>query len=173
VYADRVLLDRNGQLEALMLPRQFTPGTAAAPPPRPQPNQFAENLRQIAQTNPGALTEIIRPQPVYAGGQLKGFRVYPGRNRQQFAQLGLRPGDLIQSINGTPLDDPRSSAEIFNTISSSDRVTVGIERAGQTQELTLNTAQIQLPSAEQPVEGGMPGRPMQGMRRPSNAPEAQ
>lgn len=171
VYADRVILDRSGQLEALLLPRQFTPTQVAAAPPPPQPNRFADNLRQIAQSNPGALTEVIRPQPVFANGTQRGFRVYPGRNRTQFAQLGLRPGDLILAINGTPLDDPNRGAEIFNTIGSSDRVTVSLERAGQTQELTLNTAQITLPSAE-PSEGAAPSRPMQGMRRPSG-PETQ
>ena len=46
----------------------------------------------------------------------------PGRNRQQFAKLGLQPGDLVLSVNGTPLDDPQRGMEIFNTIGTSDRV---------------------------------------------------
>ena len=161
VYPDRVILDRGGQLEALALPR-LNPNTVArvAPPP-PAQNQFADNLRRIAETNPGALAEVIRPQPVFAGGTQRGYRVYPGRNRQQFAQLGLRPGDLILAINGTPLDDPNRGAEIFSTLGSSGRVTVNIERNGQTQELTLNTAQIALP----PSDGDSgPAGPMEGRR---------
>lgn len=155
VYADRVILDRNGQLEALALPRLNPNPMANVAAPPPAQNQFADNLRRIAETNPGALAEVIRPQPVFAGGTQRGYRVYPGRNRQQFAQLGLRPGDLILAINGTPLDDPNRGAEIFSTLGSSGRVTVNIERNGQTQELTLNTAQIALPPAE--TEGGPAG----------------
>jgi general secretion pathway protein C len=161
VYADRVILEHDGQLEALALPRMSPQPVARVAPPAPPRNQFAENLRRIAETNPGALAEVIRPQPVFAGGAQRGYRVYPGRNRQQFAQLGLRPGDLILSINGTPLDDPNRGAEIFSTLGSSGRVTVSIERNGQTQELTLNTAQIALPqpeAGESGPSGNMEGR---------------
>jgi general secretion pathway protein C len=156
VYVDRVILDRNGQLEALSLPKPSTAGLAInrAPPPRPSGgSQFAENLRRMAETNPTAFAEVVRPQPVFANGVQRGYRVYPGRNRQQFAKLGLQPGDLVLSINGTPLDDPQRGMEIFNTIGTSDRVTVTVERNGQSQELSLNTAQIMLPDANVP-----PGR---------------
>jgi general secretion pathway protein C len=77
----------------------------------------------------------------------RGYRVYPGRNRQQFTKLGLVPGDLVLSINGTPLDDPQRGMEVFNTMGSADRVTVTVERNGQSQELTLNMAQVSLPDA--------------------------
>jgi general secretion pathway protein C len=156
VYLDRVILDRNGQLETLSLPRPNTAGiiNRAAAAPRPAGNaQFADNLRRIAETNPTAFAEVVRPQPVFANGVQRGYRVYPGRNRQQFAKLGLQPGDLVLSINGTPLDDPQRGMEIFNTIGTSDRVSVTVERNGQSQELTLNTAQIMLPDATSPPSG--------------------
>ena len=167
VYLDRVLLDRNGQLETLSLPRPSTAGiaiTRTPVAPRPGGNQFADNLRRIAETNPTAFAEVVRPQPVFANGVQRGYRVYPGRNRQQFAKLGLQPGDLVLSINGTPLDDPQRGMEIFNTIGTSDRVQVTVERNGQSQELTLNTAQIMLPDANSPP----PGRT--GQQRPNPPP---
>jgi general secretion pathway protein C len=92
---------------------------------------------------------------VFANGVQRGYRVYPGRNRAQFSKLGLVPGDLVMSINGTPLDDPQRSMEIFNTMGSSDRVTVTVERNGQSQELTLNMAQLTLPD---PSAGAPPAR---------------
>ena len=57
---------------------------------------------------------------------MRGFRVYPGANRQAFARLGLRAGDLVTAINGTPLDDKDRAQEIFGTLNSSTdaRVTV-------------------------------------------------
>jgi general secretion pathway protein C len=173
VYLDRVILDRNGQLETLALPRPSTAGIAitrsAATAPRPGGTQFADNLRRIAETNPTAFAEVVRPQPVFANGVQRGYRVYPGRNRQQFAKLGLQPGDLVLSINGTPLDDPQRGMEIFNTIGTSDRVQVTVERNGQSQELTLNTAQIMLPDANAPT----PSRSQQSrpIPTPSFTPE--
>ena len=172
VYLDRVILDRNGQLETLSLPRPSTAGIitrSVAATPRPGGSQFADNLRRIAETNPTAFAEIVRPQPVFANGVQRGYRVYPGRNRQQFAKLGLQPGDLVLSINGTPLDDPQRGMEIFNTIGTSDRVNVTVERNGQSQELTLNTAQIMLPDANsQPP--GRTGQPRQN-QPPAFTPE--
>jgi general secretion pathway protein C len=164
VYFDRVILDRGGTLEALALPKQNTAGlNINRPQPAAAPNtQFADSLRRIAENNPSAFAEVVRPQPVFANGVQRGYRVYPGRNRQQFGKLGLMPGDLVLSINGTPLDDPQRGMEVFNTISTSDRVSVTVERNGQSQELTLNTAQISLPDASQPAA---PPRP-QGRTQP-------
>jgi general secretion pathway protein C len=167
VYTDRVILDRGGRLETLMLPRPSLSGAAGsnAPPPRRQvaaasrgegggPANLADNLRRIAETNPGALAEVVRPQPVFANGVQRGYRVYPGRNRQQFAKLGLQPGDLVTSINGTPLDDPARGMEIFNSLGSSDQVEVTVERNGETQQLTLKPGQAMLSGAEDTQPSG-------------------
>ncbi len=161
VYPDRVILDRGGSLETLALPKRNLAMVASRPAPMPQPNRVIENLRRVAETNPTAFAEIVRPQPVFANGVQRGYRVYPGRNRQQFAKLGLQPGDLVLAINGTPLDDPQRGMEIFNTIGTSDRVQLTVERNGQSQEVTVNTAQVSVPEAEGPPTGGR-AAPTQG-----------
>ncbi|MGH8314414.1 MAG: type II secretion system protein GspC [Steroidobacterales bacterium] len=150
VYADRVLLERGGTIEALALPRQQLAGgsrpSVTLPPPQtgvvnPQGAALAENVRRLVANDPGIVGELMRPQQVFQNGQMRGFRVYPGRNRAQFSKLGLQPGDLVTSVNGTPLDDPQRGAEIFRTIGSSPSVHVTIERNGRTQEITLNMSQ--------------------------------
>ncbi len=143
VYTDRVILDRGGRLEALMLPRKFQGGgpSGAAPPPS-QGAMLGTRLSEIATANPGAITEILRPQPVFANGQQRGYRVYPGRDRQQFTRLGLMPGDLVTEINGTPLDDPARGVEILQSMNSSVEVTVTVERNGQPTQVTINNAQV-------------------------------
>ena len=173
VYADRVILDRSGQLEALMLPAESVAGLVSQPMARPAPNtsRFADNLRRIAENNPSAFAEVVRPQPVFANGVQRGYRVYPGRNRQQFARLGLQPGDLVLAVNGTPLDDPQRGMEIFNTMGTSDRVTVSVERNGQAQDLTLNTSQISLP--ENGAQGAGQTPPLRGAPVQPNPDDAQ
>jgi general secretion pathway protein C len=84
----------------------------------------------------------MRPQPVFAQGKQRGYRVYPGRNRQAFVRLGLRPGDLVTAINGTPLDDPSRGQDVFRTMGSSSEAHVTVMRNGQQQDLTLNMAQV-------------------------------
>jgi general secretion pathway protein C len=149
VYADRAILDRGGKLEALLLPKKFTgTGTmAAAPLPEAGGPMIGQRLQELAAQNPAAITEIIRPQPVFANGQQRGYRVYPGRNRQQFSRLGLMPGDLVTAINGTPLDDPARGMEILQSMNSATEVTVTVERNGQTSQININNAALVAESA--------------------------
>lgn len=145
VYVDRVVIDRNGSLETLVLPRGV-PSNAPVPVARNVvTNTVGENLRRIATSNPSALGELLRAQPVFANGVQKGYRIYPGRDRQQFARLGLQPGDLVTSINGASLDDPNRGGEILNTLVASSTAQVTVERNGASQQLSLDMAQISLP----------------------------
>jgi general secretion pathway protein C len=143
VFTDRVIIDRNGKLESLMLPRQLQAGTA---PPSTTALQtetpVMDRMRKLISDDPGLMADIMRPQPVFAQGKQKGYRVYPGRNRQAFTRLGLRPGDLVMAINGTPLDDPARGQEIFRTLGSSSEAHITVMRSGQQQDLTLNIAQV-------------------------------
>jgi general secretion pathway protein C len=151
VYLDHVILDRGGALETLLLPRQLPPSaprTASARGPNINPDrrtvQAVDNIRRMVQQDPSILDQVMRTVASYdnAAGKLRGFRAYPGRNRAIFAKLGLKAGDLVTAINGTPLDDPQKSQDVFNTIQTSDHVTVTIERGGQKQDITLNIAQV-------------------------------
>jgi general secretion pathway protein C len=144
VFSDKVIIDRGGgRLESLMLPRQLQAGGA---PPSTNAliteTPIVDRMRKLISDDPGLMADIMRPQPVFAQGKQKGYRVYPGRNRQAFSRLGLRPGDLVMSINGTPLDDPARGQEVFRTLGSSSEAHITVMRAGQQQDLTLNIAQV-------------------------------
>lgn len=172
VYIDRVMLDRGGRLESLILPRYSSASTVSSamsvkPSPLPPIRRFADNARRLIETNPSAFSEIVRPQPVFNGGKLQGYRVYPGRNRQQFMRLGLRPSDLVTAVSGSPLTDQSSAMQIFNTISTTDRVVLTIEREGRTQQITINTAQIELPDPNaMPAAQQPPPTPQPAMGAP-------
>jgi general secretion pathway protein C len=142
VYLDHVILDHGGVLETLALPRQLPPARVASTAPSNHP--AVDNLRRMVQQDPNILSQVMRAVPSYdsAAGKLRGFRIYPGKNRTAFNNLGLRPGDLVTAINGTALDDPQRGQEIMNTVETADRATVTIERSGQVQDLTLNIAQV-------------------------------
>jgi general secretion pathway protein C len=144
VYPDRAIIDRGGRLEALLLPKQFQGGGGWMPPKVGSRSQesIGDRLRQLATDNPAAITEILRPQPVFANGQQRGYRVYPGRNRQQFTRLGLMPGDLVTAVNGAPLDDPGRGMDILQTMNSATEVTVTVERNGQSTQISINNAQV-------------------------------
>lgn len=177
VYLDHVILDRAGALETLLLPRELPPtrGPAVArrmPGGDPRTVAAVENIRRMVQQDPGILDQVMRTVASYdnAAGKLRGFRAYPGRNRAIFSKLGLKAGDLVTAINGTPLDDPQRSQDVFNTIQTSDHVTVTIERGGQRQDITLNIAQVAAQATKE-LEGESNGAPASnGAVPPTNPP---
>ncbi len=148
VYADRVVLNENGALTNLRLPSEFP--TASAPVRRATTStrqaraQNPNSLQNVVTQNLTKLTDVIRPTPYLVNGQQAGYRVYPGRNREQFAALGLRPGDLIKDIEGQALTDPTQAMQIFQSLGTAEQVSVTIERNGQPQTIVLKTSQLDL-----------------------------
>lgn len=167
VYPDRVILDRSGARESLLLPRLSSGGGAGRSLPRSAgmpsgaaPNaSIADSVRQLLVQNPSAGSELLRPQPVFAGGSLRGYRVYPGRNRAQFAGLGLQPGDLVLAVNGAALDDPNRGLEILRGVGQGSAVTLTIERGGQQQQITVDPVAV-AQELQAPVEPAQDEEPM-------------
>jgi general secretion pathway protein C len=154
VYAERVVLNENGALTNLRLPSEFPAGESR--PVRRATNvsrqatrsSNTQNLQNVVTENLTKLSDVIRPTPYLVNGQQAGYRVYPGRNRQQFSALGLRPGDLIKDIDGQSLSDPTQAMQVFQSLGTAEQVTVTVERNGQPQTIILKTSQLDL-SGEQ------------------------
>jgi len=148
VYADRVVLNENGALTNLKLPKDFPAGTTTVARRNTTITSRAasntQSIQSVVAQNVSRLADVIRPTPYFVNGQQQGYRVYPGRNRQQFAALGLRPGDLIKDIDGQALTDPTQAMQIFQSLDSADQVSVTVERNGQPQVIVLSTSQLDL-----------------------------
>jgi general secretion pathway protein C len=181
VFGDKVVIDRSGTLESLMLPHQSQAGAPPAAPPSASALQtqspVIDRMRRLISDQPGLIGDIMRPQPVFADGKQRGFRVYPGRNRQAFIRLGLHAGDLVTAINGTPLDDPSRGQEILRTLGSSPEAHVTVTRNGQQQDLTLNMAQVaqeaEALAGPQSMNPGEQAQPAAPPAEPPSTPDTQ
>ncbi|MCC5795592.1 MAG: type II secretion system protein GspC [Chromatiales bacterium] len=161
VQLDRVILNRNGSLEVLRLPRDTSGGAgqpaaarapaaapaqqlrgARPPPAQPRTEPAPGSVQELIAQSQAGFLEIVRPTPFMPDGQLRGFRLFPGPNRQRFNALGLRSGDLVTEINGMPLDNPAQGMEIFNSLEESTLVTLTLERDGQPETLQVDLSQI-------------------------------
>lgn len=159
VQLDRVVLNRSGTLEVLRLPRELSsappPPPPAAPAPvarsgvrpptaRPRTEPAPATVQEAVSQGAAGFLEIVRPAPFMPDGQLRGYRLFPGPNRQRFNALGLRSGDLVTEINGMALDNPAQGMEIFNSLGETTQVTLTLERDGQPETLNLDLSQIDL-----------------------------
>jgi general secretion pathway protein C len=153
IFPDRVILERSGRLETLRLERDKpgAGGTASAAPPVAAAASVDDSAMASAQQlarvrdevlkDPAKASEYVRVQPANVGGQLKGYRIYPGRDRAAFTQAGLRPGDLVTSVNGVQLDDPAKALQLLADLGQAGQVNLVVERGGQTQNISINLSQ--------------------------------
>jgi len=144
VYSDRVLLDRGGRLETLRLPKELTASTSALmAAPLPQAVAPSSSLRETISQNAARLTDIVQIAPHVQEGQVVGFRVRPGRDRESFERLGLLTNDVVTDINGIVLDDASQGLQVFESLGEATQANVTVLRDGVPQVIVIDTTQLQ------------------------------
>ena len=147
IHTDRVILERDGGYETLRLPRpdsstagaptSAAPARAAAPAPAPTATDEPRIQRSEWLGDPERLLQAVRARPVIQDGALYGLEVSPTRNARQFQQAGLRPGDVITSVNGMPLSAIDDADSLFQDLAGQLRVDLVVERDGQALPLSI------------------------------------
>ncbi len=152
IYADRVMLLRNGRYETLRLPTDSldlqnggngggsAPATAgrAAPAPSPGGGSLSQYRAQILE-NPQNAMQYIQASPINTGGGgIGGFRVAPGSDPRLFEMAGLQEGDIVTAVNGVQLDSMDKGLEAMESLATSEEVTVTLQRNGREYNVRLN-----------------------------------
>ncbi len=89
-------------------------------------------LRDAVMNNPDKLLEIASvTESKDKEGNLRGFRLSPGKNRALFRQLGLRPGDVVTSVNGIQLDSPAKGISVMSELQGAESINLTVLRGGQ------------------------------------------
>ena len=128
VYSDHVFVEHDGTRELVLLTQPSRPAavggtsTLAAIPAAPPPSAVADSLRLA----PGSATDPVQ-----------GMRVFPGRNRGEFAKLGLHPGDLITAVDGVPVAG-QATENLLTMVKDGGAATVTVFRAGREQQIALH-----------------------------------
>jgi general secretion pathway protein C len=150
---DRVILDRDGQDEILELASAQGAAPARAPvaapvssrPANPHIQQVGEGQYNIdrsevdaALDNMNQLFTQIRAVPHFEGGKSTGFRLFAIRQNSIFDNIGLRNGDIIQSINGTEINDPSRALSLMQELRNARQLNVTILRNRETVNLQYN-----------------------------------
>lgn len=142
IYPTQVILERAGRRESLALPENLLPSLNAAgrTPVPPEGDSRSNRLAPSPALN--AITQVMTWQSVLRAGQPSGVRVYPGANAAAFEALGLRPGDLVVTVNQAPLTEASGGRDFAALLSSSPTLQLGIEREGRPQTLQIDVNQL-------------------------------
>ncbi|OQW52832.1 MAG: hypothetical protein A4S09_08285 [Proteobacteria bacterium SG_bin7] len=89
-----------------------------------------QDLPELLQTASGQFS--------FTNGRIDGYRILDVEPDSLFTQFGIRPGDLIKSVNGQALDSPAKAMELFNDLKNSGQIKMSINRGGRDEEMTYN-----------------------------------
>lgn len=149
IFPDRVILSRNGQLETLRLDKDapsnaqvFNAASTGGDPLEgtPAAAQMIAQIKQQVITDPSKAANFIRVQPITGEGGMRGYRVYPGPERAAFNAAGLKPGDVVTAINGTPLNDAGQALQLLQGLAQASSLSLTIDRNGVSQSVNVSAS---------------------------------
>lgn len=142
VNPDRVIIEYQGNLETLMLDgEEFSRESSQRPSHQTSTGKAPRDLSNLRKTllkNPASITDYVRISPVRKNGKLSGYRVNPGKNRELFKEVGLKPNDLAVSLNGYDLTDTRQAMEVAKQLKDLTEMSLTVERDGQLHSIYLS-----------------------------------
>jgi general secretion pathway protein C len=144
IYVDRVILNRGGKLESLFMPRS-TPSAGGSAQYADENSRAGKSPAPANADSKRGLADVVRVGAAVGNetGQIRGFHIFPGKDRSAFTDAGLHGGDLVVAVNGVSVVEQsrKDGQDAFNAIGNSARATMTIERFGKTTDVTIDVAQ--------------------------------
>jgi general secretion pathway protein C len=146
VYPDRVILNRGGMLETLQMPRERPVGRKSNDAPVTAARAMSVSAPAAAMSPDDRLNAAGYAKQMLAGfvpmsafreGHYHGMRVGTVHNTGRNGEAGLKPGDIITAINGTPLTDPQVAASLMRELGAT-QLNATVERGSETRQVILN-----------------------------------
>jgi general secretion pathway protein C len=142
VYADQVVIEQNGVRESLRFESKITA-------PRPIQNTAqgseqnvpdADDSGKITNAPSGnGLGRAFRLAPGVDPAGRPAILLYAGRDRSTFEASGLRDGDVLRSVNGSPPpSSPNELAAMMSQFMKAGAATIVVERDGAMETIELS-----------------------------------
>jgi general secretion pathway protein C len=100
----------------------------------PDVQQTIERLRQ----NPEELARRVQIEPVLDGGRLTGVRLSAGADTALMGRMGLRAGDIVTAVNGSPVDSLARGQQIVESLRTASSARVTVLRDGRPTDITIS-----------------------------------
>ena len=141
VLEERVILENGGRYESLWLytdeplpAPSRRPSTRATPKPAVEPE---ERTARVSRSQADSLDSVIKFSIARKGGDVIGFRIRPGSNRELFKELGLKTNDIVTAVNGIELDSSARAMEVYETLRGATSANLGILRNNEPVSITV------------------------------------
>jgi general secretion pathway protein C len=95
-------------------------------------------IREVASDQKSLKENAPRIVPYYEGGAAKGFRLQGLKSGGMFSAIGIRNGDVVMSVNGSPIDSPQKALDIYQSMMTQSSVNLTVLRRGKEEQLTYS-----------------------------------
>jgi general secretion pathway protein C len=153
IFRDRVILVYQGKNQVLemktdnkdipgrgLAARNTTPGIPGID--RELPVQPAEII--------GNPMNQVKFRPHFTEGEADGLMVYGIRPNSVFRKMGIRNGDIIKDMNGTPIVSAEDASQLLDEIEEAGTAKFTVFRRGKLEELFYESQDDQPPDTESP-----------------------
>jgi S1-C subfamily serine protease len=112
-----------------------TPSPAGALP-APTSTLRRGEVRAVVRSGLGAFLQKVEveEQPVFRNGKFVGFRIAALKG-DGWKGVDLKPGDVVTSVNGYPIEHPEDAMAAFKSLDVSSELRVDYERGGEPRTL--------------------------------------
>jgi general secretion pathway protein C len=77
----------------------------------------------------------VRIRPFFEGGSPAGLSLVGVAPGSIFQQMGIRNGDVLQAVDGQPIQTVDDVVNFYQSLSSADNVGIQIRRGGRIEDI--------------------------------------
>lgn len=93
---------------------------------------------EAALADSGGLALEARIVPSFKEGRATGFKLFAIRPDSLFASCGVKNGDVLQAVNGMPVDSPDMALEAYAKAREAKRLEIALTRDGRPAKITID-----------------------------------
>ena len=139
ILSDRVILNNSGNYESLWLYSEAdfkvtygytsdaATGSGRPTPRRPAAPATVETKLKPSEL-PKSISDVVRFSVHRENGEMQGFRIRPGKNKELFERLGLQTNDIVTSVNGIPIDTAQAIRDNYQQLKNATNADLEIRR---------------------------------------------
>jgi len=147
VMEQRIILDNKGSHESLWLyseedfkksasnranRHKVTREGPGADRPKPTVNKSIQPS-QI----PKSISDVVRFSVHREEGKMVGYKLRPGRDKELFEQVGLKSGDIVTSVNGRIMNDPKQLRDVYQDLKTATEANLVVRRGESELPITI------------------------------------
>lgn len=149
ILSDKVILDNNGTFESLWLytesdfkvdygytPAEMNKGRVVDA--KRDMNSPVIESRIKASDIPRSISDVVRFSVHREDGQMVGFRIRPGKNKELFESVGLMANDVVTSVNGIPINTADAIRNNYQQLKNATTADLEIRRGEETLYINVS-----------------------------------